>query len=55
MIVEATLLNIIKLKNDVNITEIKQILFTTNFKKAFILKRSLKVMIRQVYLISDNL
>ena len=53
MIVEITLLNILKLKNGVDIVEIKQILFATNFKKAFILKNSLKVNIHQVYLLSS--
>ena len=47
-IVETILLNILKLENDENISEIKQILFATNIKTAFILKNSLKVIIRQV-------
>ena len=50
MMIETTLLNYLKLKNDVDITEIKQILFATNMRKAFILKNSLKVIIRQLAL-----
>ena len=45
MMIETTLLNYLKLKNDVDITEIKQILFATNMIKAFIHKNSLKVII----------
>ena len=48
MIVETTLLNMLKLKNEVNIAEIKQILFAINMKKIFIVKNSLKVIIHQV-------
>ena len=51
MMVKIALLNILKLKTDVDIAEIKQILFATNIKKAFILKNSLKVIIRQVSLL----
>ena len=41
--VETTLLNILKFKSDVDVAEIKQILFATSTKKSFILKNSLKV------------
>ena len=51
MMVETILVNIINLENHVNIMEMEQILFPTNFKKAFILKNSLKVFIRQVFLL----
>ena len=48
-----SLLNIIKLKNNLNIAEIKQILFATHFKKVFILNNCLKVIIRQVFLLRN--
>ena len=49
MKVESILLIIQKLKNDVDIAEIKKKnLFATNIKKAFILKNSLNDIIRQV-------
>ena len=47
MMVGTTLLNILKFKKDVDIAEIKQILFVANIKITFILKNSLKVIIRQ--------
>ena len=52
MMAEITLLNILKFKSDVDIAEIKQILFATNTKKAFILKNSFKVYIRLVFLVA---
>ena len=54
MMVETILLNILKLKNDVDIAKIKQILFATNMKKTFIFKNSLQVIISQVYLLIRN-
>ena len=51
MMIETTLLNTLKLRNDVDITQIKQILYATNMKEAFILKDSLRVIIRQVHVL----
>ena len=48
MIIETALMIGLKLKNDRDIAEI---LFAKNFKKAFILKNSLKVIITQVLLL----
>ena len=49
MIVE-TKFHILKLKNALDIVEIKQILFATEFKKAFKFINPLKVILRQVSL-----
>ena len=38
MMVETTLLNNLNLKNDMDIVEIKQIVFATNMKKSVILR-----------------
>ena len=53
MIVEKTAMNILQLKNDVGIAEIKQNFFAASLLKSFILKNSLKVIIRLVHLLSS--
>ena len=53
MIAEITLLIILKLKNDVDSGKVKQILFATNMKMISISKNFLKVIIRQLYLLSS--
>ena len=47
------LMNILKLMNYVDIAQMKQILFATNLKKAFIIKNCLKVITCQVSFIRD--
>ena len=48
MMVKTMLLKIIKLRSDMDITEIKQIVYATNIKNTF---NSLTVIIRQVFLL----